>query len=141
MTAVKTTRGSLLETVWQDVRYGMRQLFKSKTFTAAAVLSLALGIGGNTAIFSVVNSVFLRPLAFPQADQLVNVWATAPERGVRLTGDSLPKFRQFQDQQQVFSAMAAQVGSSFTLTGQGDPALIQGARVSSGFFRTLGVKP
>jgi len=126
--------------MWQDVRYAMRLLFKSKAFTAAAVLSLALGIGANTAIFSVVNSVFLRPLAFPQADQLVNVWATAPERGVRLTGDSFPKFRQFQEQQQVFSAMAAQVGASFTLTGQGDPALIQGARVSSQFFRTLGVR-
>jgi predicted permease len=141
MNTVKTTRGSLLETMWQDVRYAMRLLLKSKAFTAGAVLSLALGIGANTAIFSVVNSVFLRPLKFPQAEQLVNVWATAPERGVRITGDSLPKFRQFQEQQQVFSAMAAQVGSSFTLTGQGDPALIQGARVSSQFFRTLGVQP
>ena len=141
MTTVKSTSGSLLETIWQDVRYAMRLLLKSKAFTAAAVLSLALGIGANTAIFSVVNSVFLRPLAFPQADQLVNVWATAPERGVRITGDSLPKFRQFQEQQQVFSEMAAQVGSSFTLTGQGDPALIQGARVTSQFFPTLGVKP
>lgn len=141
MTTIETTGGSLLETMWQDVRYALRLLLKSKTFTAAAVLLLALGIGANTAIFSVVNSVFLRPLAFPQADQLVQVWATVPERGVRITGDSLPKFRQFQEQQEVFSDMAAHVGSSFTLTGQGDPALIQGARVSSQFFRTLGVKP
>jgi putative ABC transport system permease protein len=141
MTTVETTGGSFLETLWQDVRHGVRLLLKSKGFTAAAVLSLALGIGANTAIFSVVNSVFLRPLAFPQAEQLVNVWATAPERGVRLTGDSLPKFRQFQEQQQVFSEIAAQVSSSFTLTGRGDAALLQGARVTSQFFRTLGVKP
>ena len=140
MATVKTG-GSLLETTMQDVRYSLRMLLKGKTFTIAAVLSWALGIGANTAIFSVVNSVFLRPLAFPQAEQLVNVWATAPERGVRITGDSFPKFRQFAEQQQVFSAIAAHVGSSFTLTGQGDPALLQGARVSSQFFRALGVKP
>ncbi|HEY6804795.1 MAG TPA: ABC transporter permease [Pyrinomonadaceae bacterium] len=141
MTSLETTGASFRETLWQDLRYGARLLWKSKGFTFAAVLSLALGIGANTAIFSVVNSVFLRPLSFPQSEQLVYVWATAPERGVRQTGDSLPKFRQFQEQQQVFTDLAAQLSTSFTLTGQGDPALLQGTRVTSGFFRTLGVKP
>lgn len=125
----------------QDIRYGFRLLLKSKGFTIAAIVSLALGIGANTAIFSIVNSVFLTPLSFKEPASLVHIWATAPERGIRLTGDSLPKFRVFQQQNQVFSDVGAIVGTSQTLTGHGDPVMVQASRVSEQFLRTLGIRP
>lgn len=125
----------------QDVRYGFRVLLKSKGFTIAAIVSLALGIGANTAIFSIVNSVFLTPLSFKEPASLVHIWATAPERGIRLTGDSLPKFRVFQQQNQVFSDVGAIVGTTQTLTGDGEPVMVQSSRVNEQFLRTLGVRP
>jgi predicted permease len=141
MAKLETSGNGFLSGLLQDVRYGFRLLLKSKGFTIAAILSLALGIGANTAIFSIVNSVFLTPLSFKEPAALVYVWATAPERGIRLTGDSLPKFRLFQEQNQVFTNAGAIVGTSQTLTGQGDPAVAQAARVTEHFFRTLGIRP
>ncbi len=131
----------ILAGLLQDLRYGFRLLLKSKGFTLAAIVSLALGIGANTAIFSIVNSVFLTPLSFKEPASLVHIWATAPERGIRLTGDSLPKFRVFQEQNQVFSDVGAIVGTTQTLTGEGDPMVVQASRVSEQFLRTLGVRP
>ncbi|HEX2271863.1 MAG TPA: ABC transporter permease [Pyrinomonadaceae bacterium] len=141
MATTKNSSDGILSTLIQDVRYGLRLLWKSKAFTLAAIISLALGIGANTAIFSIVNSVFLTPLSFHDPQALVHIWATAPERGIRLTGNSLPKFRVYQQQTQVLEGVGATVGTTQTLTGHGDPVVLQGARVNEQFFRTLGIRP
>ena len=128
-----------LETLAQDVRYGQRQLRRNPGFTAVAVLTLALGIGANTAIFSVVNSVLLRPLPFAAGSQLVSVVST--RRGNVADNASYPDFADWRAQNQVFSQMAAYDTDNFTLTGRGGAMHIQGAVVSADLFPLLGVKP
>ena len=124
----------------QDLRYGLRTLAKNPGFTAVAVLTLALGIGANTAIFSVVNALLLRPLPFPAPDQLVRVVSVrlrenAPDNA------SYPDFADWRAQNHVFERMAAFHIDSFTLTGQGEAAHIPGAVVSAELFSLLGVRP
>lgn len=125
----------------QDIRHGFRLLLKSKAFTLAAIVSLALGIGANTAIFSIVNSVFLTPLSFKDPASLVQIWATAPERGIRFTVHSLPKFRVFQQQNQVFSDLGAMTQGTQTLTGYGDPKVVRTLRGTERLLPTLGIRP
>jgi predicted permease len=137
----ENTRDGFLTGLPQDIRHGFRLLLKSKTFTLAAIVSLALGIGANTAIFSIVNSVFLTPLSFKDPASLVQIWATAPERGIRFTGDSLPKFRVFQQQTQVFSDMGAMVQTTQTLTGHGDAKVVRAMRGTERLMPTLGIRP
>src|SRR5687768_2812921 len=124
-----------LEQFWQDLRFGARLLGKSRSFTAIAVLTIALGIGLNAAMFSVVNAVLLRPLPLPQPEQLVYV----AEKGYR--GLSFPNFRDFTERNTTFSVMAAWMGQSVNLTGQGEPERIIGSFVSSAFFDVVGVQP
>ncbi|HVU17019.1 MAG TPA: ABC transporter permease [Candidatus Didemnitutus sp.] len=118
-----------------------RQLRKSPGFTILAVVALALGLGANTAIFSAINTLFLRPLAFPESQRLVRVWGSFPDRGMEQTVLSFPRFEALRDGQKVFSDFAAEAFTNFTLTGRGDPEQLQAQRVSQSFFPLLGVQP
>ena len=122
-----------------DLRYALRMLRKSPGFTAAAMLALALGIGANTAIFSVVNSVLLRPLAYKDAGRLVWVWETEPD--LPLAPTTSPDFLDWKEQNHVFEQLEAYTQSGFNLTGVDRPARLQGATVTPGYFRMLGAAP
>jgi predicted permease len=124
-----------------DVRYALRQLLRQPGFTTLAVVALALGIGANTVLFSAINTLFFRPLSYPQPQQLVRVWGSFPERGLDRANVSWPRFQAWRDQQQSFSDFSAQAFTGFTLTGRGDPENLQGIRVTSNFLPTLGVEP
>jgi putative ABC transport system permease protein len=129
---------SLLE----DLRYGARVLIKNPGFAAVAVIAIALGVGANTAIFSVVNAVLLRPLPFDGADRLLGVSATYPESKSQGLGFStFPNFADWRDQGQSFEQMAAFRNRPLALTGVEEPERIGGARVSSDFFPLLGIQP
>jgi putative ABC transport system permease protein len=123
----------------QDVRFAMRQLRKSPGFTLVAVLTLALGIGANTAIFSVVEGVLLRPLPYRNSDQLVRVWSTSNRSSRDVS--SYPDFRDWAHQNHSFELMAAYRGQSFNLTGGDHPERIRGLMITSKFFELLDVKP
>src|SRR6185436_15307588 len=128
--------------MFQDLRYGIRMLLKTPGFTLMAVLTLSLGIGANTAIFSVVNATLLRPLPYQNPDQLVMVWGTNPGgfgwRGK--TGFSAPSFPDYQQQNQVFERMATFNGVGFTLTEVSHPENIAGGLVTPEFFEVLAVQ-
>lgn len=128
-----------MEIVWRDLKYGIRTLTRSPGFTAIAVLTLALGIGANTAIFSVVQSVLLAPLPYHQSDQLVIVWEKIPPG--RFISPSYPDVQDWQQSSHSFQAIAAFTSRSFDLTGPGAPAHLDGWEISAAFFRTLGVAP
>jgi predicted permease len=130
-----------LETLWQDVRFGVRTLVKSPMFTVVAVIALALGIGANSAIFSVVNAVLLRPLPYKDADRLVAVWEKGNADAFPLNSVSAANFMDWRDQNRVFEGMAAIGRASFNLTGVGEPERVEGRRVSANLFRLLGVEP
>jgi predicted permease len=127
-----------MESVFQDFRYALRQLRKSPMFTAVAVITLALGIGANTAIFSVVEGVVLAPLRYFEPDRLVMVWENNP-RFPRVW-DSYPNFQDWQRSAQSFQQMAAFREQQIDLTFPGAPSHIQASQISSGFFRTLGTE-
>jgi len=122
-----------------DVRYAIRMLAKSPAFTFIAVLTLALAIGANTAIFSVVNAVLLRPLPYPNADQLIRVFGTQPTLDEAPTSPA--NFLEWRNENQVFSRIATWNGQGFNLTGTDKPERVIGARVSSDIFQLLGVQP
>jgi len=124
-----------------ELKFAFRSLAKSPGFTALAVVALALGIGANTAIFSTINTLFLRPLAYPHAEQLVRVWGSFPDRGLDQANPSWPRYEAFRDQQKSFARLAAQSFTGFTLTGNGEPEQLQAQRVTASFFPTLGIKP
>ncbi len=124
-----------------DLKHALRMLLKAPGFTIIAVLTLALGIGANSAIFSVVDTVLLRPLSFPNPEQLVMLWGTATDAPTDRGPTSLPDFVDFRDQSQSFSAMAAYTRARRVLAGVGDPQEIEGVATTSDFFRVLGVSP
>ena len=128
-----------LETLGQDIRFGLRMLHKSPAFTAIAILTLALGIGANTAIFSIVNGVLLNPLPFPHPEQLVVLHASKPN--FEFGSVSYPNFQDWQRDNKTFSSMAVSRGYFFSVTGTGVAEQLNGEFVSSDFFATLGVKP
>ena len=111
-----------MSTVAQDLRYALRLLWKSPGFTAAAILALALGIGANTAIFSVVNSVVLRPLPFRDANRMVVVWESNQAQGMNRVGPSGPTFLDWRDQSQSFEDLALLEPGTGTLTGSVNPS-------------------
>src|SRR5262245_16899697 len=121
----------------QDLRYGARMLWKNPGFTLIAVITLALGIGANTAIFSVVNAVLLRPLPFKDPERLVWIWGTLPKSAQTL--HSPVEFLAYQRQQTSFTEMAAYRMMSFTVTGGAEPEHVQGMIVSANYFSLLGV--
>jgi len=128
----------------QDLRYALRQVRKAPGFAAVAVITLALGIGANTSIFSVVNGLLLRSLPFPDADRLVRVWHTPPQSsfpGISTFSISPANFLDWQSQNHVFSSMAIYGFGGFTLTGGDKAEQVTGSRVSAAFFSTLGVQP
>jgi predicted permease len=127
--------------ILQDIRYAVRQLRKNPGFAAVAIITLALGIGANTAIFSVVNAVLLRPLPYPNPDQLVMLWEQNPHRGWFdniISGDN---FLDWKKQNQVFAGMAAFESGSFNITANHQAEEIAAERVSANLFSVLGVQP
>ncbi len=126
-------------TLLQDLRYGIRMLVKNPWFTLVAVATLALGIGVNTAVFSVVNGVLLNPLPFPQPKQLVTVFESAHE--FKHSSISYPNFQDWQRMNSVFASMAAYRSDSSTLTGSGEAQQVNVEMVSADFFGILGVRP
>jgi predicted permease len=124
-----------------ELRYSIRQLIKSPGFTFVAVLGLALGIGANVALFSVVNSVFLRPLAFPEPERLVRLSSTNEEQNFIRVGFSYPRFLEVQQRQEVFSHLALSAFNAFTMTGKGDPEQVIGVQASAASLPTIGIEP
>jgi putative ABC transport system permease protein len=131
----------LEDEMFQDLRFGARMLLKQPGFTLIAVLTLALGIGANTAIFSVVNTVLLRPLPLPEPERLMTFWHSAPAKGMKQLELTHLFFAFYRERSQVFEKLGAYEGASRTLTGAGEPELLLGARVTSGYFETLGHGP
>jgi len=129
-----------VEFIWQDMRYGARMLLKSPGFTVVAVLTLALGIGANTAIFSVVNFVLLRPLEYANPDQLVMVWERNTKKGWNESPTSFADFVDFRDNAKSVELVAF-TDTNFNLTGGDQPERVAGLRVSANLFSLLGVNP
>ncbi len=131
----------MLEELWRDLRYGARMMLKNPGFTLVAVITLALGIGMNTAIFSVVYSVLLRPLPYHAPEKLMALFSMRPQRNSFRGPVSAPDFVDWRAQNRVFDAMSAYAINTYTLTGSDLPERFNGLRVSANFFQTLGVKP
>jgi predicted permease len=127
------------ERLIQDMRYGLRMLRKSPGFTAIAILTLALGIGANTALFSVVNGVLFNPLPYPHPEQLV--WLAESKPNFATGSISFPNFLDWQKNNQAFTSMGLSRGYSYNLTGLGEAEQLRGRLISSGFFGVLGVNP
>src|SRR6476660_175232 len=132
--------GGTFETLAQDIRYGVRMLVKHKAFTSIAVITLALGIGANTAIFSVVNELLLRPLPYRDADRIVTVWEVTPE-GRHQNSTSRANFRAWREQNTSFQYMAAFTDQRLNLTGTGEPEELSVQFATPEFFKILGVEP
>ena len=129
-----------METWWHDFRHGLRVLASQPAFATVAVVSLSLGIGANTAIFSVTDALLLRPLPYDDADRIAILWQRSPGLGVQQDWFSLGQFVDIRTDNQVFTDVAATIGASFNLTGRGVPERIDGARVSSSLFTIFGAK-
>ena len=127
-----------MESLWQDLSHGIRTLIKNPGFTAVAVLSLAIGIGANSAIFSVTNALLLRPLAYKDADRLVILWSRSPGLNVPQDWFSPGQYLDVKTQNTVFEETAIAIGASFNMTGHAAPEHIDGARISSSMFSLLG---
>jgi len=132
---------AFVETLFKDIRYAIRGLRKRPGFTFVAVITLALGIGANTAIFSVVNAVLLKPLAFKDPDRLVIVWEDAAFVGFPRNTPAPANYFDWKSQNRSFEDMAATAPTSFNLTGDGDPERVAAHQVSENFFPLLGVQP
>src|SRR5467141_4167385 len=131
-----------LETVLQDLRFSVRMLRKNPGFTTVAVITLALGIGANTAVFSVVNAVLFESLAYKDPERLASVWSTMISKGVPTSGSSALDFREWRDRNTVFASMAATEYKDFELSAPGqEPSRMQGAIVTQNLFSVLGVNP
>ena len=128
-------------TLLQDLRYGLRMLARSPGFTLAAVVSLALGIGVNTAIFSLVNAVLLKPLPYPDAGRLVMLWEDAAHIGFPQNTPAPANYVDWKAQTNSFEGMAATMWASFNLTGYGEPQKVDGNAVTADLFPVLGVRP
>src|SRR5215813_1911626 len=133
-----------MESILQDLRYGLRTLLQKPSFTLVAVATLALGIGVNTAIFSVINAVLLRALPYPDSERLVAVWETNAQPGQEVNNRNevaAGNFLDWRAQQSAFGDIAALSYTSVNLIGSAEPERIQGAAVTTNFFSLLGVQP
>ena len=124
-----------------DIRFALRQLGKSPGFTSLAVLTLALGIGMNTAIFSLIQDLFLRGLPFSEPERVVRIYGESKERDLKQMPSSVPKFWHYRDGQTVFSSIAADWGNGFIMTGLGEPIQLLGGNVTANYFELLGIHP
>src|SRR6059036_1082124 len=124
-----------------DLKFALRQLRKSPAFTLIAVLTLALGIGLNTAIFSLINDLFLRGLPFKEPSRVVHLYGGDKARDLTDIGVSAPRFMHYREGQTLFDALAAENIFAFTLTGLGDPVQVFGGRLTSNYFDLLAVRP
>src|SRR5215467_1938867 len=124
----------ILESLIRDVRFSLRTLAKSPGFTAVTLITLALGIGANTAIFSVVNAVLLRPLPYPEASRLVMVWATNTARGLTEDVASYPDFEDWRAQSNCFQALAAFTTRGMIIAGDGEAEMASAVQATPGFF-------
>ena len=127
--------------MWSDIRYTLRNIRTKPFFYSIVILTLALGIGANAAIFTVVNAVLLRPLPYPDPDRLMMVWTYNPRQGFDKDVGTYPNFDDWRRASRSFERMSAYSGASLTLTGNGDPIQLRGARVTYEFFDTMGVAP
>src|SRR5207248_920887 len=124
-----------------DIRFALRQLRKSPGFTLVAVVTLALGIGLNTAIFSLINELFLRGLPFKDPSRVVHLYGGDKSRDLADIGVSAPRFMHYREGQTLFDGLAGESFFAFTLTGLGDPVQVFGGRLTSNYFDVLGVRP
>ncbi|MGH9850549.1 MAG: ABC transporter permease [Blastocatellia bacterium] len=136
-----TRRANMIADLWQDLRYGARMLMKQPGFTAIAVITLALGIGANTAMFSFIDAALLKPLAYHAPDRLVMVWERLPNGGRNIP--DIPTFQEWRARNQVFSHLAAvtSIGGGLNLTGRERAERLRGSFVSANYFDLLGVQP
>jgi putative ABC transport system permease protein len=125
----------------QDLRYAQRSLRRAPGFTAVAIVTLALGIGANTALFSVVSGVLLRPLPFPEPDRLVRVWASVSSGTVVRRSPALPDYREFRDRNRTFDALGAYAPGSYSATGIDRPEMLPAVRVTANIWHVLGIEP
>ncbi|MFZ0085465.1 MAG: ABC transporter permease [Candidatus Acidiferrales bacterium] len=128
-------------TLLQDLRYGARMLRRNPGFAAVAILTLAIGIGANVVIFSIVNGVLLKPLPFPDSRRVVTIWETDPNRNITRGTASAAEFLDWRDMNHVFQELSADRGLSFAISGNGDPEQVWGSQVSGNFFRMLRIAP
>jgi putative ABC transport system permease protein len=134
-------RTNMIADLWQDLRFGARMLMKQPGFTLMAVVTLALGIGANTAIFSLVNTVLLRPLPLPEPEQLMTFNHSAPAQGLAQLNLNDAHFAFYRDRSRMFEKMAAYETREFALTGAGEPEVLTVARVTFNYFDVLGQPP
>jgi predicted permease len=127
--------------VLTDIRFAFRMLVKTPGFAAIAIVTLALGVGANTAIFSLIHDLFLRGLPFHEPSRIVRIYGEAKERDLRQLPFSVPKFWHYRDGQTIFSSFAADWGNGYILTGLGEPVQILGENVTANYFDLLGVHP
>src|SRR5215207_208949 len=127
--------------LFQDLRYGARILLKQPGFTLVAVITLALGIGANTAIFSLVNSILLRPLPFREPDRVVRLIQASPKLGLPSWGVSQADFAAYRDQNRSFESVALYNRGAVNLTGEGEPERVPITNVTADFFKVFGVNP
>jgi putative ABC transport system permease protein len=125
----------------QDIRFGLRQMAKSPGFTAIAVITMALGIGGNTAIFSNVDALILRPFALPELDRVVAIWETIPKQDATSVKAAPANFRDWTEQSASFEQLAAVDGWDANLTGEGVAQRAEGYKITRSFFPLLSIAP
>src|ERR1051325_9823076 len=130
-----------MDSILKDIRFGLRSLSKRPGFTAIAVITLALGIGANSAIFSVVNAVLLRPLPFKDPDRLMTVWERRANSGRANLPLSGHEYAAFKERTTSFAALALIQPNGFNLTGRGDPSIVDASEVSTEYFSVIGVPP
>jgi putative ABC transport system permease protein len=130
-----------MKNLWQDLRYGARMLRKQPLFTLVAILTLAMGIGANTAIFSVVNAVLLRPLPYAEADRLVVLWGNFLKLNIERLPAKAGEYVDYRDQTQSFAQVAASTSTDYSLTGTAYPERLAGTRVTANLFATLNAQP
>jgi len=130
-----------MDSLWKDLRYSLRCLRKQPAFTIVAVLTLAVGIGANTAIFSVVNALLVKPLAFPHLERVVALWDKVPSRGVERNEVTVANYLDWQAQNKTFAQLGIYRWWSANLTGAESPERVQGFQVSTNFLDVVGVSP
>src|SRR5215211_5339418 len=128
-----------MDALLRDIKYSLRRLRKTPAFTAIVVLTLALGIGANTAIFSVVNTVLLRPLPYRAPGELVSIQHFYPSLNNLEAPVSARGFRDYRDKTKSFESVAVETGFGANLTGAGDPERVPGSRISGDWFKVLGI--